>query len=473
MDNIEFRPITEILPASAHALPQRLPPQAVEAEQSVLGALMIDKEAIHRIADILEPADFYMPKHGRVYEAVFDLYRQNEPVDFLSVVTRLKEKNQLEEIGGASYLTELINLVPTAAHIVHYAKVVKRKRTLRDLIQASQEITDMGFQEAEDIDLVLDSAEQKIFSVSQQSITQEFQPVKTVLAAAYERIVELQQNRDAGMLRGVPTGFADLDNILSGFQKSDLIILAARPSLGKTSMALDITRHVGTKAKLPVGLFSLEMSKDQLVERLISAEAGVDSWRLRTGRLSLDGPASDFERINAALGTLSEAPIFIDDSPLVNVIQIRTMARRLQTQHGLSLLIIDYLQLIQARENVDSIVQQVTEISRSLKALARELKIPVLAVSQLSRAVEQRHPAIPKLSDLRESGSLEQDSDVVMFIYREDRDRRNAERQNVADILISKHRNGPIGKVELYFEERLASFRNLEKTYQENDGSEI
>lgn len=465
MDPIDFKPLTEILP-SAQAAVQRIPPQAVEAEQSVLGALMIDKEAIHRIADIITPSDFYLPKHGRIYDAMFDLYRKTEPIDFLSVVTRLREKNDLENVGGASYLTEIISLVPTAAHIVYYAKIVKKKRILRDLIEASQDITDLGFQEHEDVDTVLDRAEQKIFSVSQQSVSQEFERVKTALSGAYERIVELQQNREAGALRGIPTGFADLDSLLSGLQKSDLVILAARPSLGKTSLALDMLRHVGSRANLPVGMFSLEMSKDQLVDRLIAAEAGVDLWRLRTGRLSTEGPVSDFERIQMALGTLSDAPIFIDDSPVVNVIQIRTMARRLQAEHGLSLVIIDYLQLMQPREGIDSMVQQVTEISRSLKALARELQVPVLALSQLSRAVEQRSPSIPRLSDLRESGSLEQDADVVMFIYREDRDRRNSERKNIADILISKHRNGPVGKVELYFDEERASFRNLAKAYQ-------
>ncbi|MDP3795337.1 MAG: replicative DNA helicase [bacterium] len=462
MASPELTPITQVFSSSAAT---RVPPQAVEAEQSVLGALMIDKEAIHRIADMLAPADFYMRKHNRIYEAMFDLYRKSDPIDFLSTLSRLRERGELEDVGGGSYLTELINLVPTAAHVHHYASIVKRKKILRDLIQASQEITDLGFQEHEDIDMVLDNAEQKIFAVSQQSVAQDFQPVKATLTSAFERLEELHRNRDAGALRGVPTGFTALDNLLSGLQKSDLIILAARPSLGKTSLALDILRHVGTKGKLPVGIFSLEMSRDQLVDRLIAAESKVDLWRLRTGRLSADGPTSDFERIQYALGSLAEAPIFIDDTPMLNVIQIRTMARRLQAEHGLSLIVVDYLQLIQGRSNIESLVQQTTEISRSLKALARELQIPVLALSQLSRAVEQRSTGQPKLSDLRDSGSLEQDADVVMFIYREDRERQNSERQNIADIIIAKHRNGPVGRVSLYFDAERASFQNLEKTY--------
>lgn len=460
----DLTPITQMVSGVA----SRVPPQAIEAEQSVLGALMIDRDAIHRIADMLTPEDFYTRRHGRIYEAMFDLYRKTEPIDFLSAVQRLREKGVLEEAGGAAYLTELINLVPTAAHILHYAKIVKRKKILRDLIQSSQEITELGFQENEDIDAVLDLAEQKIFRVSQQSVSQEFQPVKATLTSAFERLEELHRNRDSGALRGVPTGFADLDNLLSGLQKSDLVILAARPSLGKTSLALDVVRHVGAQEKMPVGIFSLEMSRDQLVDRLIAAESKVDLWRLRTGRLSADGPMSDFERIQYALGTLADAPIFIDDTPMLNVIQIRTMARRLQAEHGLKLIVIDYLQLIQGRMNIESLVQQTTEISRALKGLARELQIPVVALSQLSRAVEQRSGP-PRLSDLRDSGSIEQDADVVMFIYREDREKPNSDRQNIADIIVAKHRNGPVGKASLYFDAERASFQNLDKMYGGNE----
>lgn len=446
-------------------LPEKLPPQSIEAEKSLLGCLMLDKDAILKVADFLKPEDFYKKIHQEIYEAVLELFERGEPIDFLAVSNRLREKNLLEQIGGASYLTELINSVPTASHVSNYAEIVRRKRILRDLIDASHDIAALGFEESEDIDIVLDKAEQRIFSIAQKGFTQKFTPVKATLEEAFERIDKLSKRK--GLPRGLPTGFTDLDNILAGLQKSDLILLASRPTLGKSSLALNVAAHVAIEEKVPVGLFSIEMSRDQVVDRLIAAQAGVDLWRLRTGRLSGSGDDNDFVRIEQALGILAEAPIFIDDSPSPNVLQMRAMARRLQAEHDLGLLIVDYLQLMEPRNPNDPIVRQITEVSRSLKALSRELNIPILALSQLSRAVEQRSPQIPRLADLRESGSLEQDADVVLFIYREDRYKPNSPRKNIADIIIAKHRNGPVGKVELYFDDRRVSFRNLEKTLEE------
>jgi len=446
-------------------LPDKLPPQNIEAEQSVLGCLMLDKDAIVKIIDILSPGDFYRQIHNIIFSAMFDLYGQGEPIDLLSLTNRLEELGQLEEIGGPAYLTTLVNAVPTAAHVLHYAKIVHHKKVLRDLIEAAEHITQLGFKEEENMEDILDEAEQRIFRISQKTLTQEFLPVKSTLEEAFERIDKL--HKGDGTFRGVPTGFNDLDNILAGLQKSDLVILASRPSLGKTALSLDIARHVAIKEKVPVGIFSLEMSKHDVVDRLIAAEAGVDLWKLRTGRLSADGLDNDFVKIQEALAALSEAPIFIDDAASPSVLQMRTMSRRLQTEHNLGLIIVDYLQLIQPRVNSESLVQQVTEISRSLKGLARELEVPVLALSQLSRAVEGRPDQIPRLADLRESGSIEQDADVVLFIYREDKAKKDSPRPSIADIIIAKHRNGPIGKVELYFNESQVSFKNLERHFGE------
>ena len=453
--------------------PGKLPPQSIEAEMSLLGSLMLDKDAIIKIVDFLEPRDFYKPSHKMIYGAMKELFEKGDPIDVLSAAGRLKEKNQLEEIGGNTYLTELINTVPTASHVLAYAKIVQKKRILRDLISVSYEIGSMGYDETEDPDILLDKAEASIFSIAQRSMSRNFVIVKDDLEEAFDRIDKLSKHETA--TRGVPTGFADLDNILSGFQKSDLIILAARPSLGKSALAMDIARRVAINHKIPVGVFSLEMSKDQVIDRLIASQGGVDLWRLRTGKLSSDGDDNDFSHIQQAMGTLSEAPIFIEDSSMQNVLQMRAQARRLQANHGLGLLIIDYLQLIDPRNSQVPIVQQVTEISRSLKGLARELNVPVLALSQLSRAVEQRTPQRPRLSDLRESGSLEQDADVVLFIYREDKYKPDPTNQGIAEILIAKHRNGPVGSVKLYFNERTVSFTDLAKDmqYQETAGEEF
>jgi len=359
----------------------------------VLGALMLDKNAIINVADILLPEDFYKPAHAKIYEEILKLYEKREPIDFLSVTTKLKNGNLLKEVGGNSYLTQLIESVPTSAHVEHYAKLVKEKKILRDLIRASAEITENAVDATEDIETLLDTIEQKVFAISQQSFSQKFVKLKDELQEAYERIEKL--HRGEGNLRGVPTGFSEIDNLLSGLQKSDMVVLGARPSLGKTALALDIARHVAVKENQPVGIFSLEMSREQIVDRFISAEAQIPLWELRTGRLKQE---EDFELIQQALDQLSKAPIFIDDTPSPTVLQMRSMARRLQAEHGLSLVIVDYLQLIQPRKNVDSMVQQVTEFSRGLKSMARELNVPVLAVSQLSREVDKREIKRPRTS---------------------------------------------------------------------------
>jgi replicative DNA helicase len=442
----------------------RIPPHNLEAEASVLGSLMLDKDAVIKIADILKVGDFYKDDHNLIYETMLALYEEREPIDVLSLANKLEERGQLERVGGSSYLASLVNTVPSATNIVHYAKVVQKKALLRRLITMASEIVEMGYDESEDVQKVLDEAEQKVFSVSQNYIKQDFIPIKSILEAAFDRIDELHKSDHT--FRGVETHYPDLDGILAGLQKSDLIIIAARPSVGKTTFALDIARQVGVHSKVPVGIFSLEMGSDQLVDRMIAAQAGVDLWKLRTGKLSSEGPGNDFERISDAMGVLSEAPIFIDDSGSLNIMEMRTMARRLQAEHNLGLIIVDYLQLMEGRSTRgDNRVQEISEISRGLKQLARELNIPVIALSQLSRAVESRPDQIPKLSDLRESGSIEQDADVVMFLYREDRVKPDTPNKGIADVIIAKHRNGPVGKISLFFEENSTTFKSLERLH--------
>jgi replicative DNA helicase len=444
-------------------LMEKIPPQNLEAEQALLGSLLIDKEAIIKIGDVIRPEDFYKEAHRVIYETMIELYEQRDPIDILSLSNRLEELSQLEKIGGRSYIASLANSVPTAAHILTYAEIIRKKSISRKLIHASQEITEMAFQEKDKIGELLDESEKKIFDVSQRFLKQNFVPIKDILAEAFERIDEL--HREKGKLRGVPTGFDDLDAILAGLQKSDLTILAARPSIGKSALAIDIARQAAVNHKIPVAIFCLEMSRDQVVDRILCAQAGVNLWKMRTGYLS-SSDDGDFSRLANAMSILSEAPIYIDDSPFLSSLEIRTKARRLQSEHGLGLLIVDYLQLISEDSHKESRVQEVSEISRNLKGVARELNIPVLALSQLSRAVESRGgPAVPKLSDLRESGSLEQDADVVMFIYRKIMDKGIAncpdELRHVAEIHVSKHRNGPTGLVKLFFDENTVSFKNL------------
>lgn len=451
---------------------ERIPPQNIEAEMSLLGSILLDKEAILKVADLIDQDDFYKNAHRDIYGTMMELYSRNEPVDLLTLSNRLDEKKMLERIGGRTYLVEISNSVPTSSHIINYGQIIRRKSLLRRLIQAASSINGLGYQEeAEDVDKILDEAQQQLYGISAKHIKQSFTPIQNILSEAFDRIDEL--HREKGKLRGVPSGFKDLDSLLGGFQKSDLIILAARPSVGKTALTLDFARAAAVKYKVPVGLFSLEMSKEQLVDRLLSSEAGVDLWKLRTGNLSDRPDSDDFPRIGQAMGVLSEAPIYIDDTAGNNIMQIRTKARRLQAEHGLGMIIIDYLQLMESHNSKgsDNRVQEVSEMSRGLKGLARELNVPVIALSQLSRAVEQSKPAIPKLSHLRESGSIEQDADVVMFIYRKSADRNYRledippDERHIGEIHVAKHRNGPTGMVKLFFDETRASYRNLDSHY--------
>ena len=444
----------------------RVPPQNNEAEMSVLGSLMLDKDAIYAVVDALSIKDFYKPIHRDIYDAMLDLYNSREPIDVLSITNRLRERGSLEGVGGSSYVTSLVNTVPTASNVAHYATIVRKKRLLRDLIESSHYIAQLGFRESEDVEMLIDEAEQRIFSIAKDSLRQEFFRVNDALEEAWERIERL--HKGDGALRGVKTGFRDIDTILSGLQKSDLVILAARPSLGKTSLALNIARNVAVDEKKAVGVFSLEMSREQLIDRLISSEAGIDSWRLRTGRLRAEGPDNDFTRVRDAMNVLSSASLFIDDTSSPTTMELRAKARRLQAEHDVGLIIIDYLQLIRGHGSSDNRVQEVSEISRNLKSMAKELNVPVLALSQLSRGIEMRGPsAKPKLSDLRESGSIEQDADVVMFIYREDKVKEDSDKKNIASIMIEKHRNGPTGSADLYFHEESTTFRTIEKNLEE------
>lgn len=435
----------------------KVPPQNTEAEQSVLGAILLDKDAIIKVADVISPEDFYRDDHRLIFDGMLILFEKRAPIDVVTLTDELERMKKIKDVGGAAYLSSLVNGVPSAAHIVKYAEIIRDKATLRRLIKVATQITELGFDEAEDITAILDKSESSLFSVSQRFLRDNFVSLSSVLEESFDRIDQLHKNK--GALRGVATGFKDLDNLLSGMQPSDLIIIAARPSMGKTSFVLNVAEYAAVKNKVSVGLFSLEQSREQIVDRLLCMQAGVDSWKLRTGNLAEE----DFPKIGYAMGALSEAPIFIDDTPMLGVLEIRAKARRLQAEHGLGLIVIDYLQLMEGRSRGGDFnrVQEVSEISRSLKALARELNVPVIALSQLSRAVEQRDKKVPQLSDLRESGSIEQDADVVMFIYREDYYNRDTENKNIADILVRKHRNGPTGDVKLYFMPEQTKFANL------------
>lgn len=435
---------------------EKVPPQNQEAEVSVLGSILLDKDAIIKVADILIPDDFYNDSYRIIYEQMIWLYEHHQPIDVITLTNRLEEKKRLEEIGGVTLISQLANSIPSAAHVVNYAKIVADKALLRRLITTANEVIGLAYNETEDSSEVLDKAEKKIFAVSEKHLKENFISLKKVLTESFDRIDELHKDKES--LRGVPTGFKNLDNLLAGLQPSDLIIVAARPSMGKTALALNIAHNVSVKDQIPVAIFSLEMSKEQLVDRLLASEAGIDSWKLRTGNLD----DNDFLKINHAYGSLSEAPLFIDDSSIINVLEMRTKARRLQAEHGLGLIIIDYLQLMSGN-NPDNRVQEVSLISRSLKGLARELNVPVVALSQLSRAVEQRPSKIPQLSDLRESGSIEQDADVVMFVYREEVYDEDTERKNIMDVLIRKHRNGPLGQAELFFKRETQNIKAVEK----------
>jgi len=441
--------------ASPYTTNLRIPPNDSEAEQALLGSIMISPKSLGEIADFLKPEDFYSLRHHKIYNAMLDLADVGSPIDIVSVSSQLKDKGLLDSVGGSSYLAELAGKVPSAGNIKHYAELVYKKSALRNLILSADQISELGYRENEDVTDVLDRAQKIIFNLGAYA-NKKITNIKDALAEAWERFDHLSKTE--GSMRGVPTGFKDLDAKLSGLQKSDLIILAARPSMGKTSLALDIARHVACREKIPTCIFSLEMSTQQLTDRLLAAESFVDSWKLRTGAIRAD---EDFSRLRDALDVLAQAPLFIDDEPSNNIMRMKSEARKLKAEHGLGLIIVDYLQLMVPRRETDSQVQMVTEISRSLKALAREIDVPVLALSQLSRAVEQRGGK-PRLSDLRDSGSIEQDADVVMFIHRE-KDEESNEKNSLAEILIEKHRNGPTGKAELYFDSARTSFSNMEK----------
>ncbi len=444
----------------------RIPPQSIDSERAVLGAIMLRPSALYEIEDVLIPDAFYVDKHRIIFKVMQELMSRHEPIDVLTLSHKLKEKKLIESIGGNAYLTELSQTVPASTNARYYADIVNKKYVLRSLIDASEFVSEIAFNEGTDeIDEVLDKAEKKVFEVtSAQSKGQKFLSIKDTLSTAWERIEHLHAT--PGELRGVPTGFTGLDNMLAGFQNSDLIILAARPSMGKTTLALDIARLTATKHNIPVGIFSLEMDSQQLVDRMLAAEAQVNAWNLRTGKLSAD---QEFSRLRDALDRLSKAPIYINDESSSSITKMRSFARRLKAEHGLGLIIVDYLQLMTTSKNYDSMVNQVTEISRSLKGLARDLNVPVLALSQLSRAVESRGGK-PRLSDLRDSGSIEQDADVVMFIHRDDKYNENSDRPNIAEIMIEKHRNGPVGKVDLYFDEKHTTFLDIDKNSVDGAG---
>jgi replicative DNA helicase len=437
----------------------RIPPQSLDAERALLGALLLKPDGIHDVSDLVRPDSFYAEKHRLIYDAMRDLTERSEPIDMLSLSERLQSKSLLERVGGRAYIAELAGTAPTPGNLSHYADLVSRKHLMRSLIDVSYEITESAYDESKETVEVLDQAEKSIFAIANASTSHKFVAIKDKLDATWDRIESMSKNQD--VVRGTPTGFGELDNLLSGLHPSDLIILAARPSVGKTSFALDIARNTAIRHNTPVGIFSLEMSSEQIIDRMLSAESYVDSWAIRTGKIKDEG---DFGRIRDALESLSKAPIYIDDKPGNNILSMRAVARRLKREQGIGLIIVDYLQLMAPTntKQSDSMVQQVTEISRSLKALARELEVPVLALSQLSRAVEQRGGK-PRLSDLRDSGSIEQDADVVMFIHREDRTNHESDRKNIAEILIEKHRNGPTGMVQLYFDDKRTSFQSMDK----------
>src|SRR3989338_5747368 len=437
----------------------RLPPQHLESEQALLGAIMLRTESLYDISEILFPESFYAEKHRIIYAAMLDLMGRRDPIDLLTLSTRLEEKAQLENVGGRTYLAELAGVVPSSANAKYYAETLRKKHVLRELIRTAEHVTELGYREELPLEEILDEAESKIYAVTNITSSQSIQTIKDALTEAWERIEKIHEKQDG--LRGVPTGFASLDKMLSGLQKSDLIILAARPSMGKTALALDIARRAAVNHQIPVGIFSLEMSSQQLIDRMLAAESSVDAWRLRTGQLSKD---HEFAYLREGLDRLSKAPIFINDQAGINIMNMRSAVRRMKSEHNLGLVIVDYLQLMTPMRSSDSMVQQVTEISRSLKGLAKDLDIPGLALSQLSRAVEQRGGK-PRLSDLRDSGSIEQDADVVMFIHRDDKQNENSDKPNIAEIMIEKHRNGPTGHVELYFDDKHTSFREIDKSH--------
>ena len=440
----------------------KVPPQNLDAEKSLLGAILIDEEVLADVAEITKVIDFYDKRHSIIYDGMIRLYERRSPVDLLTLTDELKKRGDLDTIGGSSYLSELTNYVPTAAHAKSYADIVSQAAVRRRLIRAGGEISDLAFNEELSVPQLLGQSEAELFNVSDQSLKQDLTSIEEILDESFERLDELYKNK--GSLRGIKTGYRDLDNMTAGLQRSDLIILAARPAMGKTTLVTNLAYNVATIEKKSVLFFSLEMSKEQLVDRMLADAAGVDSWNIRTGNLSDD----DFAKLSEAMGEMAEAPIYIDDTPGVSVLEMRTKARRAAHENELGLIIIDYLQLMQgsgSSQAQGNRVQEVSEISRGLKLLARELNVPVIALSQLSRSVESRQPQIPQLADLRESGSIEQDADIVMFIYREAYYNPETERENITDLILAKHRHGPTGTVELYFHPERLRFMSLDRKH--------
>lgn len=437
----------------------RVPPQNIEAEQAVLGAMMIDKEAISKATEILRENDFYRQDHRAVYQVIVDLFSKNQAVDMVTVTEALKREGKLEDVGGIQFITYLANAVPTAANISYHAKIVEEKSLLRQLISVSTQIAGAGYEGTEDVNSLLDNAERMILGVSERKISRDFAPIKEVVMSAVDRIDELYNKK--GGITGIATGFIDFDHLTSGLQPSDLILIAARPSMGKTALVLNMAQNVAIREKKSVAFFSLEMSKEQLVQRMLCAEASIDSSRLRIGELE----DNDWEKLIWAADSLSRADIFIDDTPGITVMEMRAKARRLKVEHNLQLIVIDYLQLMQGsgKKSGENRQQELSDISRSLKALARELNVPVIALSQLSRSVESRQVKRPMLSDLRESGALEQDADLVAFLYREDYYDKETENKNITELIIAKHRNGPVDTVKLFFHKQYTRFANLAK----------
>jgi len=444
-----------------------IPPNNKEAEQSILGSILIDKDAIIKIVDLIEPTDFYHDTHRLIYEAMLDLYSRHDPIDLLTLANLLEERKTLDSLGGPAYLAELTSSVPTATHVFKYGQIVKNKSTLRKMIKVGNAITACGYNEDENIENLLETAEKEVFGISQTFLKDKFVHIREVLNKRFEEFSALHIADDNEKVKGISTGYRGLDSILSGLQPSDLIILAARPSMGKTALSLSIVQKIAieaSKAKT-VGIFSLEMSKEQLVDRMFCSILGVDSWKLQHGKLD----DKDFQNMGSAMDLLNKAPIFIDDSVGMSISELKAKARRLQMEHGLDLIVVDYLQLMSSGNNAyaGNRVQEISEISRSLKALGRELHIPIIALSQLSRAVEMRNPKIPQLSDLRESGSIEQDADIVLMLYRKDYYEENLTEDEigVTDVFIKKHRNGPVGKTSLRFDKAQMRFYDIDKQH--------
>ncbi len=443
----------------------KLPPQHLEAEQSVLGGMLIENEAIPKVMEILSPDDFYREAHRKIYDALIDISERNEPTDLITLTNELRKKEHLDAVGGASYITTLIDSVVTAANIEYYARIIKEKAVLRKLIETSTNIITESYEDRGDVESLLDQAEQAIFQISENRVRPSFYPIREIVKSSFKTIEKLFERKE--LVTGVPSGFKDLDQRTAGFQPSDLIIVAGRPSMGKTAFCLNVAQYAAIEKKIPVAVFSLEMSKEQLVIRMLCSEAQVEGHRLRTGFLT----ESDWPRLTLAAGNLSDAPIFIDDTAALTVLETRAKARRLNAEFGLGLIVIDYLQLMRGRSRVESRQQEISEISRSLKALSKELNVPVIAVSQLSRKTEERQGMRPQLADLRESGAIEQDADLILFIYRDEVYNRAEDNPNrgKAEVIIGKQRNGPIGKIDLAYFDKFTTFKDIYKGESEGN----